>query len=101
MRILVASREDVDLDEVAADGLRERLQVRQRGDDADLAGGVAALGHGAEDHETGDQDDGKTSHGTTPQKGCAGCAPRMKVAWRNSSLSVSGPAPKSDRSVYL
>ena len=48
VRILVASREDVDLDEVAADGLRERLQVRQRGDDANLPGGVAALGQGAE-----------------------------------------------------
>ena len=45
VRILVASRQDVHLDEVAPDGLGEGAQVRQRRDDAELARGVRP-GHG-------------------------------------------------------
>ena len=46
--VLIAARERVDLDEVAADGLRQRLEIGGGRDDADLVGGCGARGKHAE-----------------------------------------------------
>ena len=46
--VLGAAGEGVDLDEVAAHHLRERLEIGRGRDDADLVGGVCASGHQAE-----------------------------------------------------
>ena len=54
VRILIAAREGVDLDEVAPDRLGERLEVGGGRDDADLVGGRRAPGEDAE----GEEDEG-------------------------------------------
>ena len=102
VRILIAACESVDLHEVAADRFGQRLEVSRGGHDAQLFGRRHVLGAGrAPGGRCGQSEDQESSHGHRlfpHQNGCAGWAPRIKVAWRKYSLTFLALPPLSWKS---
>ena len=87
MRVLVAARDGLDLDPVAADLAGEVGQVLGGGHDVD---GGAGRRRGGQDGECGDAQE---SHGDLDQKGWAPCAPIANRNWNSNSLAgLSLPA---------
>ena len=95
MGVLAAAGQGVDVDEVAADDLGERLEVGRGRDHADLGGGFRAHREEAQGEQKRHGQPDQSTHGfRLHQNGCEGWAPRMNVDWKNHS-SLTRALPKS------